>query len=155
MVRTVVFLGAGASKALGLPLTNEILPSLLGRLAIHSPDHGELFRGNRRAADHLNRCLEAILPGLRDFLTDSRDRGRWEESLPPITDVLSAIDYFLLSGNLPGAGLTPHDVDRSRRLLERGIFELLVGTEGLESPDSPLRMEGVPEPVSEEWRKST
>jgi hypothetical protein len=32
MSRTVVFLGTGASKALDLPLTNEIFPRLLERL---------------------------------------------------------------------------------------------------------------------------
>jgi hypothetical protein len=150
MSRTVVFLGAGASKALGLPLTNEIFPALLQRLKHDSADVAELFRGSRRATEHLNRCLEAILPGLRDFVATSGDRARWAESLPPITDVLSAIDCFLLSGNSPGAGLSPQDVDRARRLLERAIFELLVANVG---PDA-LGMEGVPDAVSDEWRKA-
>ena len=39
MQETVVFLGAGASKAIGLPLTNEILPAVLTRLR-----NGDLFR---------------------------------------------------------------------------------------------------------------
>lgn len=147
MSRTVVFIGAGASKALGLPLTNEILPAVLERLA----GGKDLFRGNQRALDHLNRCLTAILPGLPDFAATPEAFKQSRTLLPPITDILSAIDYFLLSSNTPGAGLTQQDVDRLRRLLERAIFELLVANEGT---DSPL-MEGVPDQVSDQRRKST
>jgi hypothetical protein len=150
MSRTVVFLGAGASKALGLPLTNEILPALLERLKAQAPDGRELFGGSQQAAEHLTRCLEAILPGLRGLLAGSDDHGRWTASLPPITDILSAIDYSLLSGNSPGAGLTLRDLEQSRRLLERAIFELLSANVST----GALEMDGVPDTVSNEWREA-
>jgi len=43
MSRTVIFLGAGASKALGLPITREIFPMLLDRLMSQPPGDKPLF----------------------------------------------------------------------------------------------------------------
>jgi len=62
-----LFLGAGASKPFGFPVTDEILPEVLSRLR-----RGDLFprgeeRGPREAdesARDLGELLERLLPGL-------------------------------------------------------------------------------------------
>src|SRR5215471_8635700 len=139
MGETVIFLGAGASKAVGLPLTNEILPRVLERLRDRS-----LFRDDADNRDRLERCLGAILPGLD--IRDVLNQELWQKTLPSVTDVLSGIDYLLQSSNAPMPQFGLDELACGRRLLERAIFELLVQNE----PDV-LRMEGVPETVREEW----
>lgn len=64
--------------------------------------------------------------------------------------MLSAVDYFLLSGNAPNADNTLSELVQARLLLERAVFELLVRNEG---PDT-LQMEGVPDVVNDEWQQT-
>ena len=54
------FLGAGASRALGLPLTDDILP---GDPLTGSVRH-TLFGDDESSRTSLRRCLTALLPGL-------------------------------------------------------------------------------------------
>jgi hypothetical protein len=154
MGRSVVFLGAGASKALGLPLTNEIFPLLLEGLRTgkvrKSSDGGALFGGDAKDQKRLRECLQAILPGLDDLIADSQDLDAWRDALPPITDVLATLDYFLLSTNAPDPKFTLSELARARMLLERAVFELLVRNE---SPDA-LGIVGVPDEVRNEWRQT-
>jgi hypothetical protein len=150
MSRTAIFLGAGASKPLGLPITKDIFPKLLERLNSKPPSEEPLFGGNAIDQKRLKRCLEAILPGLSDFSTASQSRDAWSDKLPPITDVLSAVDYFLLSENAPSSDYTLSELAQARLLLERAVFELLVRNE---SPDT-LQMEGVPDVVHDEWQQT-
>jgi hypothetical protein len=56
MSRTVVFLGTGASKALDLPLTNEIFPRLLERLMPEPTAWPPLFRNDQEARE----CLAGV-----------------------------------------------------------------------------------------------
>ena len=58
MSRTVIFLGAGASKALGLPITREIFPMLLDRLMSQPPGDKPLFGGDTADQKCLKRCLD-------------------------------------------------------------------------------------------------
>jgi hypothetical protein len=106
MSRTVVFLGTDASKALDLPLTNEIFPRLLERLMPEPTAWPPLFRDDQEAREGLWRCLAAFMPGLSEIISGSQDRAAWEKLLPPITDVLSTLDHALLSGNSPGPDFT-------------------------------------------------
>jgi hypothetical protein len=69
MSRTVIFLGAGASKALGLPITREIFPMLLDRLMSQPPGDKPLFGGDTADQKCLKRCLDGILPGLNGATT--------------------------------------------------------------------------------------
>jgi hypothetical protein len=62
---TAVFLVAGASKALGLPITKDIFPMLLERLMTKPAGVEPLFLGDPVDQERLKRCLYAILPGLR------------------------------------------------------------------------------------------
>ena len=48
MMKTAVFMGAGASKAFGYPLTNEILPAIRDKLRYKTVLFGRSQR-NRRA----------------------------------------------------------------------------------------------------------
>jgi hypothetical protein len=110
---TVLFLGAGATRPFGIPLTAEILPALLQRLR----DRTLFGRGKqaRDAATLLGRLLRAFAPGL----------GRKSIELPLITDLLSVIDHMLATGQAVRPGLGPHELDRLRTLLERGLTEVL------------------------------
>ena len=123
MTKTVVFLGAGASKAFGLPLTGEILPRLLTRLMSKTSPDQPLFGGDNVDQSELKRCFRAILPGLR-FASGSKGQSDRPGTLPLITDVLSAIDHFLISANGPSPGFTLSRLARARTLLERAVFEL-------------------------------
>jgi NAD-dependent SIR2 family protein deacetylase len=145
MTKTMVFLGAGASKALGLPLTGDILPQLLSRLSSEKSPDPPLFGGDKDDQRELKHCLRVILPGLK-FASGPKDHGAQSDTLPSITDVLSAIDYFLVSANAPSPDFTLSRLARARTLLERAVFELLVRNE---NPDA-LNME-MPEVVHREW----
>jgi len=150
MSETVVFLGAGASRPLGLPMTADIFPLLLQRLLSKEPGGEPLFGSDAVDRERLSTCLNTLLPGLADFTNKPQDHSAWRDKLLPITDVLSTIDYLLLSSNAPAPDFTVPELARARALIERAIFELLVRTE---SPDT-LRMEGVPDVVRDEWRRT-
>lgn len=123
--KVAVFLGAGASKTFGWPLTNELLPIILDGLI-----QGDLFedaRINTRAqnADDrrlLRKTLLALCPGMaltRRFLRDCKDR------LPLVTSLLSMLDFSLSAGQSIVSGLTPDELKDARSLLERAIYEAI------------------------------
>lgn len=108
----VFFLGAGASKPFGFPLTSEILPKIWKEIGT-----GDLFAGfpnAERSAKRLGEDLKALLPGL--------ERA---SELPLITDILSLIDYSLLTSTSPLRRRTPADLQRLRTLLEQAIYDVL------------------------------
>ena len=110
----VVFVGAGASKAFGYPLTGEILPEIRSRLK----DSEALFgSGTAKAGDakRLQFCLTQIMPGFRDESLE----------LPLITDVLSLIDHSLVHSQAPGIGLTRDKLTEFRVLLERAMLHVI------------------------------
>jgi hypothetical protein len=147
---TAVFLGAGASKALGLPITKDIFPMLLERLMTKATGVQPLFLGDPVDQERLKRCLYAILPGLSDLAAAPENRDTWIESLPLITDVLSAVDYSLLTANAPDPDFALSELAQARTLLERAIFELLVRNEDLDS----LHMKDVPDVVQAELQQT-
>lgn len=124
MEETVVFLGAGASKALDLPLTNEIIPMILTRMRDKT-----LFDGNLTALEQLNRCFRAVLPGLKEIMTGASDEELLRKPIPALTDILSSIDFLVRSTNAPIPKFGHEDLSRGRKLLERAMFELLVRIE--------------------------
>ncbi len=116
---TAIFLGAGASRAFGYPLTTELLPRILRRL-----DDDLLFNGTNTAAENaedrawFRARLFAFLPGLSD--------ARQADVLGiGITDLLTLVDRALVHGEAR-AGLPPEDVARFRALLERAVSEALM-----------------------------
>jgi len=126
----IIFLGAGASKDLGLPLTNEILPEVLEQL-----DRGSLFEGRIRGADDDRKDLQ----GLFRTLMPGQAAGA-----PFITDLLSIVDHSIQQTNAlafdtktfgaSGAYQAPQDLVRLRMLLERSIYEVLKR----KYPDGPV-----------------
>lgn len=116
---TAVFLGAGASRAFGYPLTSELLPRILTRL-----DDNELFHGTNTEAENaedrawFRQRLFAFLPGL----ADARAAGDLGVG---ITDLLTLVDRALVHGEAR-AGLPPEELARFRALLERAVYEALM-----------------------------
>lgn len=115
--RTVLFLGAGASRPFGFPMTAEILPEILRRLGRRA-----LFRGGEGAREpgasshhELEDLLGRFLPAL----------ARETVEPPLITDLLSLVDHLLASANAPQPDLDLAALDRLRALLERAIAEVL------------------------------
>jgi NAD-dependent SIR2 family protein deacetylase len=157
-LRKVVFLGAGASKPFGFPLTAEIFPWILDRI-----EDGKLFKHESGLRSELKDLLTALLPGKhlwRAHLTsdDWKQRFPWiaedaapefrdaehRKSLPWITDVLSLLDHLAIYSNALSPKLGPLELVRARSLLERGIFESLERT--YSNPDFDL-----PETIKKEW----
>jgi NAD-dependent SIR2 family protein deacetylase len=123
-MKTAVFLGAGASKAFGYPLTTELLPRLLTRLG-----DDRLFEGsNPKRVNTADRAwfsarLVRLMPGLKDaWAAATKDDGRLAVS---ITDVLTLVDRALLHGEAR-ALMPPEELGRFRQLLERAIYESLL-----------------------------
>jgi hypothetical protein len=112
MQTIAVFLGAGASKAFGYLLTNELLPRIRDGL-----DRGTLFTESQPHREELLTYLTALLPGLSTISP---------KNLPLITDVLSLIDHSLSVSNSLLSLRTPQSMDRFRALLERAIIEILM-----------------------------
>jgi hypothetical protein len=148
MSKTVIFLGAGASKGLGLPLTNEIFPGIVERL-LNGSEQTALFGGNLVMQQRLKHSLSAIFPGWNVCVSQGQNQPTWRDTLPPITDILSAVDYLLRAENAPGPDFSRSELALTRVLLEQAMFELLVRNE---IPDT-LRSEDFPRAQYDEWRQ--
>ena len=113
-MKTIVFLGAGASKAFGFPLTTEILPRIRQGLKKNN-----LFgRGKNATRQHkeLSAFLGSVLPGLSKISDDN---------LPIITEVLSLIDYSIISYSTSSQHQRRNTLVELRKQLERAIVETL------------------------------
>src|SRR5262245_23941918 len=118
----VIFLGAGASKDLDLPLTKEILPEVLRQLKKGSLFEGSIPGGSDSRRE-LRELFRTMLPG-------------GSSGAPFITDLLSLVDHSILQTNAvafdlkrldpPGiAYQAPKNLMKLRTLLERSIYEVL------------------------------
>ena len=116
-MKTALFTGAGASKALGYPLTSEILPQVRKGLV-----EERLFKGIN-GANHpgddmkiLRECLEGLLVGYANAP---------ESALPLITDVFSLVEHAIATGDaLPIGG--QERLREFRDLLKRAITSVLL-----------------------------
>jgi hypothetical protein len=121
MHRTAVFTGAGASKAFGYPLTGELFPRVRERLTAKTAFDrtawiGRLPNKARKNAELLQ-FLSGLLPGFNDPRIEP----------PPITDILSLVDYSLLASTAPIPSRTAKDLLRFRLLLEEAIARAIHG----------------------------
>jgi NAD-dependent SIR2 family protein deacetylase len=114
----VIFLGAGASATFGYPLTSEILPTILRW--INDDDFLDGFPGDPENTGRQNRALlkshiSRTLPG----------KSLKRNNLPLVTSLLSLTDYAIITDQslLPGQSID--ELRRVRRLLERGILEVI------------------------------
>jgi hypothetical protein len=123
--KVAVFLGAGASKTFGWPLTNELLPIILDGLIKKDLFEDVRINGkpeNEADRELLKKALIALCPGLeisRDYINQNRAR------LPLVTSLLSMLDFAIAAGHAIVPGLTPERVRDARTLLERAIYEAI------------------------------
>ena len=130
-----IFTGAGASRPFGVPLTNQLLPRIRGRLA-----SGELFRDRWSSLNTTNgappptggpdesaanreafsRGISVLLPGFQSAES---------EHLPLITDVLSLVDHSLRSVNALTPLMNTATLTKFSDLLEQAILEVLAQCE--------------------------
>jgi NAD-dependent SIR2 family protein deacetylase len=110
--RVAMFLGAGASKAFGAPLNNEILPTIIKKIKDES-----LFGNDVEDRRTLRQLLKKIMPGIEDI----------NPIYVQITEVLSLIDYMLLCALVPAPQEKAEHLVLCRRLLDRAILDLLPG----------------------------
>jgi NAD-dependent SIR2 family protein deacetylase len=129
MSRVAMFLGAGASKAFGTPLTSEILPTIKERLSA-----GTLFSGERGHEDRqqLGQFLSEVMPGIKSA----------DAQYVIVTEILSLIDYMLLSAFVPSPRTNAEQLHLARILVERAILEVL------EWPYDPGNEQTVPAELS-------
>jgi hypothetical protein len=106
---TAVIFGAGATKACGGPLTNEILPAVFQ------------LRGELEREGYLAR-LEDFLVG--NFHLPPEPTRRWHH-FPPLPLVLSLVDTALDRGDAFAQCWTPSDLRIVREALEYAVFALL------------------------------
>lgn len=134
----VVFMGAGASKPFGLPLTAQILERIVGRLS--GTETPQLFPGAGQTTllGDLHRALSTLYPGLGSNL----QRGM----LPGITDVLSLLDHLILYDYPAAPRYGKRDLLHARRLLERAMLEVLIGSDLTSIAESAEIMQ--PDPTS-------
>lgn len=113
-----LFLGAGASKAFGYPLTGELLPQLIQYL-----DDGTLTRWDIAIEDQavLRKGLNELMPGMATCPAGD---------LPLITDVLTLVDHAMYAGTTLLRGWPNREVTRFRGLLEQVIACLVGPDEG-------------------------
>jgi NAD-dependent SIR2 family protein deacetylase len=108
-----VFLGAGASAALGYPVTAQILPKIREKLA-----SGKLLSESSDGKNY----RKALASGFKTMFPG------WERpgiEPPPITDILSLVDYARISSITQGIGKSPTQMTQFRRLLEFAICEVI------------------------------
>jgi NAD-dependent SIR2 family protein deacetylase len=111
MKSKVLFLGAGTSKAFGLPLTGEIFPLIIERLKTKV-----LFKGNVAEQNELLTFIEKLYPGLNKIPSNE---------YPLITDTLSLLDHLLNTGNCFWESSKTKDIVLNKTLFEKAIFEIL------------------------------
>lgn len=129
MKKIVFFLGAGASKPFGIPLTKEILPEIL--ISIENNDlfceidGGDFTDAQRKSMEKdLGNFLYRLMPGLKNIFEKYKNKKADIDGFPLITDILSIVDHSdeygnnLMDGNKKETGYY-------RKLLDRAIYEIL------------------------------
>jgi hypothetical protein len=123
--RTVLFLGAGASKALGYPVTSEILARILERLDSNVPLFSYLNVIYALTGEHALVNEAGFLPDaskvLKDELTALMPGVLSNPGSAQITELLSLIDHLIVTGNCALPGFPRERLARLRLLVERAV----------------------------------
>lgn len=123
--RTVLFLGAGASRALGYPVTSEILARILERLDSKQPLFTYLNVIHALTGEHASVNKAGFLPDATKVL-----KAELTQLLPgilsgartaQITEVLSLLDHLIVTGSCALPGFPRERLARLRLLLERAV----------------------------------
>lgn len=112
MSSTVIFLGAGATKSCGGPMTNEVLPQIVGTPATNSA----------AVMDSAGR-----LPRLKTFLRDLFHvlPGAEKESYPGLPMLMSLLDTALERRQPLHPAWDTNAISEMRLAIELGIFDVL------------------------------
>ncbi|BCX46869.1 NAD-dependent protein deacetylase [Haloferula helveola] len=129
MTRTTYFLGAGASKAFGYPITSEILPKIVqrGKKVLARGTSGPVSASKKE----LKELLEKLFPAL------------WrqpERDMPLITDLLTLLNNAIVTDTpvfIDDSEMSSHQ--RLRLRLEQGIVDALRPPYRRNSPPKLLR----------------
>jgi NAD-dependent SIR2 family protein deacetylase len=119
----VYFLGAGASKNFGYPLTGEIMPEILNRLIDKTlfTDQNKHTTIDKDQEAELLEFIYKLYPGLRNA-----DIKKTSTQIPNVTEILSLVDHFCLYNIPPYPDLTQEKLLYFRQLLNRAVGELLL-----------------------------
>jgi hypothetical protein len=113
-----IFLGAGASKAFGYPLTRDLMLKIFQGLI-----KGTILSKNSAGPGVWSDDPRAEL---LDFLTELLPGERYsEEKVPMVTGVLSLLDFSLSTGQALLPRRTLDTTRRARQLLERALLEVI------------------------------
>lgn len=128
--KTVLFLGAGASCAFGLPDTKALLPKTLRFLAENNL-FADINEDDEEETDArtLRKVLRRLLPGWTKRF-DNRH-------VPPITELLSLVDYSLAEDKPLFPGQRRDELYYIRDLLVRAIYEVIWEANELDERGSP------------------
>lgn len=129
--KLAIFLGAGASKPFGYPLTRELMFAILEGLKARKilTERGSRKRRAQPEYDTLLAFLGELMPGERP-----------SDRVPSVTSVLSLLDYSLNTGQALLAGRTIEETRSARRLLERALLEVIPDEEWF-TPDEEDRFD--------------
>jgi hypothetical protein len=128
----VLFLGAGASRAFGYPLTKDILPLVADRLAgktLFQLNIVPAVRGDDAKSINAWGFLNDAMAAFRHDLTNLLPTALEPQALRPpedvtplsVTDVLSLIDHLIASQNSPLPGFSIERLVRLRGQVQRAI----------------------------------
>lgn len=140
MKAVALFMGAGASKPFGYPLTNQLLPLIRSNLLsnrlfrVQSLAYLDDAQATQDKLDELSAadrktfsdCMNIILPGFN---------SAEDKDLPLITDVLSLVDHSLHAMNSLTPLMSTKALTHFRVLLERAVLGVLAVTS---PPSDPL-----------------
>lgn len=115
--KLVLFIGAGASRACGYPLTGDILPRIIECL-----EEGAFLEGKLKDK-HIGAKSKQLLRMLRFLVPKSKSKDSY---VPQITEILSIFDYCIDSGEelVPATNSTLKLVE-ARWLLERAMARVI------------------------------
>jgi hypothetical protein len=135
--RTVLFLGAGASRALGYPVTSEILPRIVSKLKDRTlfPTLNVIYPlvgdpGPVNSAGFLPDAMAVFETELTSLFP-----GILLESNPPqITEVLSLLDHLIVTGTSAMPRFPRERLTRLRALLERAVATVVTEPDDKRDP---------------------
>jgi NAD-dependent SIR2 family protein deacetylase len=123
-----IFLGAGASKTFGYPITRDLMLKIFEGLI-----KGRILNKNASGPGALSDDPRAEL---LDFLTELLPGERYSKAkVPMVTGVLSLLDFSLATGQALLPGRTLDGTRRARQLLERALLEVIPDHEWFEEEE--------------------
>lgn len=123
-----IFLGAGASKTFGYPITRDLMLKIFEGLI-----KKQILKKNASGPGALS---DDPRKELLDFLTELLPGERYSKAkVPMVTGVLSLLDFSLATGQALLPGRTLDGTRRARQLLERALLEVIPDHEWFEEKE--------------------